>query len=55
MPEDVIGIREKPCRKLFTAPIDRVCRQIAAWHVEAERAQQRKPTTTRRVRRGKLR
>jgi hypothetical protein len=55
MPGDVIGIREERCRKLFTAPIDRVYRQIVHWHVEAARAEKQKPKTTYRFRRSKLR
>jgi hypothetical protein len=54
MPGDVIGIREERRRKVFSAPIDRVYRQIVAWNVEASRQQRRKPSS-RLVSRSRLR
>jgi len=49
MPGDVIGFREEKCRKVFTAPIDRVFRAVVGWNVEAEREERK---TNRRKRRG---
>jgi hypothetical protein len=54
LPGDVIGMREERCRKLFTAPIDRVYRQIVTWNVDAERLQRRKARASRFVSRSRL-
>ncbi len=40
-PGDVIAMREERGRKLFSASIPRIFRQLIIWNVEAERAAKR--------------
>lgn len=38
MPGDVIGMREERTRRVFSAPLARVLRQMIVWNVDADRA-----------------
>lgn len=52
MPGDVLAMREERTRRVFSAPLARVLRQIIVWNVDAERAAKRAARTAGRNARG---
>ena len=38
MPGDVIAMREERTRRVFSAPVNRIYRQMIQWNVDADRA-----------------